>query len=141
VPLRYLKFQEWTDSAEVPEDAVDRDQLLTNVMLYWLTATAGSPAQLYVETAELLPIAAVPPPPLPPLPVPLGVAVFPHDILLPIRRFADRSFPKIVQWTEFGRGGHFAAMEESDLLVGDLRAFARTLAGAGEQVGQPDTRS
>src|SRR5262249_26504826 len=110
-------FREWTDSAEVPEDAAGRDQLLTNVMLYWLTATAGSSAQLYVETAELLPIAAAPPPPPPPLTVPLGVAGFPHDILLPIRRFADRSFPKIVQWTEFDRGGHFAAMEEPDLLV------------------------
>src|SRR6266487_4663652 len=123
------KFREWTDSAKVPEDAVDRDQLLTNVMLYWLTATAGSSAQLYVETAELLPIAAVPPPPPPPLTVPLGVAVFPHDISLPIRRFADRAFPKIVHWTEFDRGGHFAAMEEPDLFVGDLRAFARTLKG------------
>jgi epoxide hydrolase len=135
------KFREWTDSAEVPEDAVDRDQLLTNVMLYWLTATAGSSAQLYVETAELLPIAAVPPPAPPPLPVPLGVAVFPHDILLPIRRFADRSFPNIVRWTEFDRGGHFAPMEEPDLLVGDLRAFARTLVNAGEQAREPDTRS
>jgi pimeloyl-ACP methyl ester carboxylesterase len=123
------KFREWTDSAKVPEDAVDRDQLLTNVMLYWLTATAGSSAQLYVETVELLPTAAVPPPPLPPLTVPLGVAVFPHDIFLPIRRFADRAFPKIVQWTEFDRGGHFAAMEEPDLFVGDLRAFVRTLTG------------
>jgi epoxide hydrolase len=121
------KFREWTDAAEVPEDAVDRDQLLTNVMLYWLTATAGSSAQLYVETAELLPIAAVPPPLPPPLTVPLGVAVFPHDILLPIRRFADHAFPNIVHWTEFDRGGHFAAMEEPELFVGDLRAFARTL--------------
>ena len=125
------KFREWTDSAKVPEDAVDRDQLLTNVMLYWLTATAGSSAQLYVETAELLPIAAVPPPSPPPLTVPLGVAVFPHDIVLPIRRFADRAFPTIVQWTEFDRGGHFAAMEEPDLFAGDLRAFARTLKGQG----------
>ena len=125
------KFREWTDSAKVPEDAVDRDKLLTNVMLYWLTATAGSSAQLYVETAELLPIAAVPPPSPPPLTVPLGVAVFPHDIVLPIRRFADRAFPTIVQWTEFDRGGHFAAMEEPDLFAGDLRAFARTLKGQG----------
>ncbi len=63
--------------------------------------------------------------------MPLGVAVFPHDIALPIRRFADRSYPNIVQWTEFDRGGHFAAMEEPDLLVGDLRAFARALKGLG----------
>jgi pimeloyl-ACP methyl ester carboxylesterase len=125
------KFREWTDSAKVPEDAVDRDQLLTNVMLYWLTATAGSSAQLYVDTAELLPTAAVPPSPPPPLTVPLGVAVFPHDIFLPIRRFADAAFPTIVHWTEFERGGHFAAMEQPDLFVGDLRAFARTLKGLG----------
>jgi epoxide hydrolase len=125
------KFREWTDSAKVPEDAVDRDQLLTNVMLYWLTATAGSSAQLYVDTAELLPTAAVPPSPPPPLTAPLGVAVFPHDIFLPIRRFADSAFPNIVHWTEFERGGHFAAMEQPDLFVGDLRAFARTLNGLG----------
>jgi epoxide hydrolase len=125
------KFREWTDSAKVPEDAVDRDQLLTNVMLYWLTATAGSSAQLYVETAELLPTAAVPPSLPPPLTVPLGVAVFPHDIFLPIRRFADAAFPKIVHWTEFERGGHFAAMEQPELFVGDLRAFARTLKQLG----------
>jgi pimeloyl-ACP methyl ester carboxylesterase len=125
------KFREWTDSAKVPEDAVDRDQLLTNVKLYWLTATAGSSAQLYVETAELLPTAAVPPSLPPPLTVPLGVAVFPHDIFLPIRRFADAAFPKIVHWTEFERGGHFAAMEQPELFVGDLRAFARTLKQLG----------
>jgi pimeloyl-ACP methyl ester carboxylesterase len=125
------KFREWTDSAKVPEDAVDRDQLLTNVTIYWLTATAGSSAQVYVETAEMLPIAAVRPPAPPPLSVPLGVAVFPQDILLPIRRFAERAFSNIVHWSEFERGGHFAAMEEPDLFVGDLRAFARTLRGIG----------
>jgi len=86
-----------------------------------------------VETAELLPTAAVPPNPPPPLTVPLGVAVFPHDILLPIRRIADQAFPKIVHWTEFDRGGHFAAMEEPELFVGDLRAFARTLKGSGRR--------
>jgi pimeloyl-ACP methyl ester carboxylesterase len=80
-------------------------------------------------------------PPPPPLTVPLGVAVFPHDIFYPFVRFIHPNFPNIVQWTEFDRGGHFAAMEEPDLFVGDLRAFARALVGAGEQVGQPDTGS
>jgi epoxide hydrolase len=121
------KFREWTDSADVPEDAVDRDLLLTNATIYWLTATAGSSAQLYYEAADMLPTAAAPPSPPPSLPVPLGVAVFPHDIILPVRRLAERSFPHIVHWSEFDRGGHFAAMEEPDLFVGDLRAFARTL--------------
>lgn len=122
------KFWEWSDAAKVPEDAIDRDLLLTNVMFYWLTGTAGSSAQFYFENADLLPTAAVPPPPPPPLPVPLGVAVYPHDSAQPVRSFAEQAFPNIVQWHEFDRGGHFAAMEEPDLFVGDLREFSRTLA-------------
>jgi epoxide hydrolase len=121
------KVREWADAPETPEDAVDRDQLLTNVMLYWLTGTAASSAQLYFEIAGTLPTATPPPPAPPPLPVPLGVAVFPQDSVLPIRSFADRAFPNIVSWTEFDRGGHFAAMEEPDLLIGDLRRFRRAL--------------
>jgi microsomal epoxide hydrolase len=120
------KFREWTDSDRVPEDAVDRDLLLTNAMIYWLTATAGSSAQIYYESAPFLPTAPATPS-LPPLRVPLGVAVFPRDIILPIRRLAERSFPNIVHWSEFDRGGHFAAMEEPDLFADDLRAFARTV--------------
>ncbi|WP_422771042.1 epoxide hydrolase family protein [Plantactinospora sp. WMMC1484] len=119
------KFREWSDSAKVPEDAIDRDRILTNVMLYWLTATAGSSAQFYYETADQLPTAATPPAAPPPLPVPLGVAVFPRDSARPVRRFAEAAFPNIVQWHEFDRGGHFAALEEPDLFVDDLRAFAR----------------
>jgi pimeloyl-ACP methyl ester carboxylesterase len=120
------KFREWTDSDKVPEDAVDRDLLLTNAMIYWLTGTAGSSAQIYYESAPFLSTAAATPN-LPPLPVSLGVAVFPRDIIRPIRRLAERSFPNIVHWTEFDRGGHFAAMEEPDLFVDDLRAFARSV--------------
>ncbi len=121
------KFWEWTDSAKVPEDAVNRDQMLTNVMIYWLTATAGSAANLYYEVADLLPTAATPPGPQPPLPVPLGVAVYPQDAALPIRQFADLQFPNIVHWREYDRGGHFAAMEQPDVFVTDLRAFVRAL--------------
>ncbi|MEV8513814.1 epoxide hydrolase family protein [Dactylosporangium sp. NPDC051484] len=123
------KLHEWSDSAKVPEDAFDRDRILTNVMLYWLTGTGASSAHFYFDNADLLPTAKTPPPPAPPLPVPLGVAVFPHDPGQPIRRFADRAFPNIVQWSEFDRGGHFAAMEEPDLLIGDLRSFNRILRG------------
>ena len=90
---------------------MDRDHLLTNVMIYWLTATAGSSANFYYEIADVLPTAATPPPLPPPLPVRLGVAAYPKDSALPIRRFADQEFPNIVHWREFGRGGHFAAME------------------------------
>jgi len=101
--------------------------MLTNVMFYWLTATAASSANLYFEIADILPTAATPPSPQPPLPVPLGVAVYPRDAAQPIRRFADRQFPNIVHWREFDRGGHFAAMEQPELFVADLQEFAQSL--------------
>jgi microsomal epoxide hydrolase len=120
------KFREWTDSAKVPEDAVDRDRLLTVVSIYWLTATAGSSAQFYYEGAAGMRRLASGEP-APPVPVPVGVAVFPHDIFVPIRRLADRDLPTIIHWTEFDRGGHFAALEQPALLTGDIRSFFRTL--------------
>jgi epoxide hydrolase len=114
------KFGEWTDSG-LPDEAVDRDQLLTNVTLYWLTGTAGSSARLYYEAARsgawARPVRST---------VPTGVAVFPREMVAPVRRFAEMS-NHIVHWTEFDRGGHFAAMEAPDLLVGDIRAFFRPL--------------
>jgi epoxide hydrolase len=113
------KFKEWTDPAtDLPEDAVDRDQLLTNVSLYWLTDTAGSSARLYYEGAQSwgqIPERSD---------VPTGVAVFPMDIT--IRNIAEREH-NIVHWSEFGRGGHFAAMEAPDLLTTDVRDFFRPL--------------
>jgi pimeloyl-ACP methyl ester carboxylesterase len=120
------KFREWTDSEKVPEDAVDRDTLLTIVSIYWLTGTAGSSAQFYYEGAEAVRQAATGAKP-PPVAVPVGVAVFPHDIFVPVRRFAERDIPTITHWTEFDRGGHFAALEQPELLVGDIRSFVRSL--------------
>jgi epoxide hydrolase len=111
------KFGEWTDGG-LP-GAVDRDQMLTNITLYWLTGTAGSSARLYYEAAR----AGGWGPPAPST-APTGVAVFPEEIAAPVRRLAEMS-NNIVHWTEFDRGGHFAAMEEPDLLVGDVRAFFR----------------
>ena len=113
------KFKEWTDPAAVlPEDAVDRDRLLTDVSIYWLTATAGSSARLYYEGARSWGQANEP------SAVPTGVAVFPMDIT--IRSIAEAQH-NIVHWTEFDRGGHFAAMEAPDLLIADIREFFRTL--------------
>jgi pimeloyl-ACP methyl ester carboxylesterase len=110
------KFKEWTHAADVPEDAVDRDQLLTNVMLYWLTGTANSSARLYYENLHAGSWGQQPGT------TPTGVAVFAEDYA--IRRYAQRS-NNIVHWSEFDRGGHFAAMEAPDLLVGDVRTFFR----------------
>ena len=112
------KFKEWTDPAkDLPEDAVDRDLLLTNVSIYWFTATAGSSARLYRESSNwgtTKPISGVP----------TGVALFPGDVT--IRALADKEHD-VVRWSEFDRGGHFAAMEAPDLLVGDVRELFRPL--------------
>jgi pimeloyl-ACP methyl ester carboxylesterase len=121
------KFRDWTDSAKVPEDAVDRDQMLTNVMLYWLTRSGASSAHFYYDNAEFMPTSPTPPAAPPPLTVPFGVAVFPRDPAQPIRRFAERILTNIVHWSEYDRGGHFPAMEVPDLLINDLRSFARAL--------------
>jgi pimeloyl-ACP methyl ester carboxylesterase len=112
------KFKEWTHDADIPEDAVDRDQLLTNVMLYWLTGTANASARMYYENMH----AGFSP--QPPGTTPTGVAVFAEDHA--IRRYGERD-NNIVHWSEFDRGGHFAAMEVPDLLVGDVRSFFRGL--------------
>lgn len=117
------KFREWTDSEELPEEAVDRDRLLTDVMLYWLTGTAGSSSRIYYERAHTPGRAAAP---AQPSTAPTALAVFPAEAQMPLRHRADRT-DNIVRWTEFDRGGHFAAMEEPDLLVDDVRAFFRQL--------------
>jgi pimeloyl-ACP methyl ester carboxylesterase len=115
------KFKEWTDpAAELPEDAVDRDSVLTNVSIYWFTGTARSSANQYYETFHDHSMWI----PRPRATTPTGVAVFPMDVA--IRRFAEKT-DTIVHWSEFDRGGHFAALEAPDLLVADLREFFRGL--------------
>ncbi|WP_327357161.1 epoxide hydrolase family protein [Streptomyces sp. NBC_01304] len=114
------KFKEWThESAQLPEDAVDRDALLTNVMFYWLTATGGSSARIYYENTHNLDWF-----PGAPSPVPTGVATFHGDPA--IRRWGEQ-VNNIVRWTEFEQGGHFAALEAPAQLIGDIREFFDTL--------------
>ena len=116
------KFKEWTDpTAELPEDAVDRDHLLTNVSVYWFTATAGSSAGHYYDAAHDPSAWA----PRERGTVPTGVAVsLTQDVA--VRRLAERDH-NVVHWSEFDRGGHFAAMENPEFLAGDVRAFFRGL--------------
>ncbi|GGV04693.1 microsomal epoxide hydrolase [Streptomyces filipinensis] len=118
------KFREWADCEELPEEAVDRDRLLTNVMLYWLTGTAGSSGRIYYERAHTSGDRAWQP--AEPSTAPTALAVFPADPQMPLRHKAERT-ENLVRWTEFDRGGHFAALEEPDLLVPDIRAFFRGL--------------
>jgi pimeloyl-ACP methyl ester carboxylesterase len=111
------KFREWTDpAAELPEDAVDRDRLLTNVSLYWFTGSGASAAQFLYEAAHAQEWPG-------PSEVPQGWAVFAATDDL-VRRLIDPE-EKLAHWSEFDRGGHFAAMEAPDLLIDDVRAFFR----------------
>ena len=115
------KFQDWTDpAAELPEDAVDRDRILADVSIYWFTATGGSAAHTYYERFNNPAMWA----PTERSTVPTAVAVFTTDVA--IRPFADK-LHNVVRWTEFSRGGHFAALEAPDLLTTDLREFFRGL--------------
>ncbi|MEV0694676.1 epoxide hydrolase family protein [Streptomyces sp. NPDC050388] len=123
------KFHEWNKAVKTPEEKVGRDRLLTNVSIYWLTGTATSSAQLYCESAAYLGALFTPGVSPEPVEVPIGVAVFQQDPALPIRAFAERDFGPIAHWTEYERGGHFAAMEQPELFVTDLRTFARSLPG------------
>ncbi|MEV6097489.1 epoxide hydrolase family protein [Nocardia sp. NPDC051981] len=113
------KFREWTHPRGVdPDKIIDRDRLLTTVMLYWLTGTAGSAAYVgYAHTGEWG------------VPgvnsgVPTAVIAFAHDVC--IRRYCEQS-NTITRWVDVDRGGHFAAMEEPELLVTDIREFFRDL--------------
>lgn len=116
------KFKEWSDpAAALPEDAVDRDHILTNVSIYWFTNTAGSSANLYYEGFHDPSAFA----PRERGTVPTGVAVSTTQDVT-IRRLAEREH-NIVHWTEFDEGGHFAAMEAPEFLVEDVRAFFRSL--------------
>jgi len=111
------KFAEWAD----PASTIDDDRLLTDVMLYWITGTAASSSRLHFESAanRTVPIS---------FPAPVGVAVLPHDLVLPVRRLAERAYT-ITHWTEFDRGGHFAALEVPGALTEDVRAFFHPLRG------------
>ncbi len=107
------KLHDWTD----PASEITVDDLLTNVMLYWLTGTAGSSAQLYWESAHGGGPHGVGT-------VPTWVSVFPHDLFRPLRRLAEAR-ENVVGWTEHERGGHFAALEVPELVVADVREAFR----------------
>jgi pimeloyl-ACP methyl ester carboxylesterase len=115
------KFHGWSDNEGSPETAFTRDQMLTNVTLYWVTETVTSSTRIYYEsrhTPATRPVRYVE--------VPTAVAVFPKEIYFTPRRWAEARY-NIVRWTMMPRGGHFAALEEPELLVEDVRAFFRDL--------------
>ncbi len=116
------KFRSLSDCDGDVERRFSKDELLTNIMIYWVTQTINSSIRTYYENLNV-------PPPLKPgqhIEVPAGIALFPKEPNLPPREWAERSL-RVQRWTEMPRGGHFAAMEEPDLLVEEIRAFFRPL--------------
>jgi pimeloyl-ACP methyl ester carboxylesterase len=120
------KFQAWTDCDGHPENAITRDELLDNLMLYWLPRTGASSARLYWESIrqvnEWIGGAVTDT-----VDVPTGCSIFPKEIQRPSRRWAAKRFVDIRHWNELDRGGHFAAFEQPDLFVDEVRAFFRQL--------------
>ncbi|MCV7321751.1 epoxide hydrolase family protein [Mycolicibacterium confluentis] len=113
------KFWAWTDCAGHPENVLTRDELLDNVMVYWLTATATSSARLYWESFRSFGTGDR-------VEIPTGIAEFPKEILRAPRSWCEESY-RIAHWTTMPRGGHFAAFEQPDLFVEDVRKFFATL--------------
>jgi pimeloyl-ACP methyl ester carboxylesterase len=117
------KFHTWCDCNGDPESVFTRDELLTNITLYWVTQTAASSARLYYESrhnGNLLGGRVE---------VPTACAQFPKEIIWAPRTWIEARY-NLKRWTEFPRGGHFAALEQPDALVGDVRAFFRDLRSA-----------
>jgi epoxide hydrolase len=113
------KFRSWSDCGGDVEKSFSKDELLTNVMIYWVTGSIASSVRLYYE-ARAAGAGALPPR----VEVATGCAVFPRELYRVPRRWAELRY-NVTRWTRMPRGGHFAALEEPELLVEDLRAFFR----------------
>ncbi len=114
------KFWAWTDCDGHPENVLTRDELLDNVMLYWLPGAGASSARLYWEQIQRMGE-------LPAVPVPSGISVFPKEIFRTSQRWAVRRFTDLRFFAEHTKGGHFAAFEQPEQFVSDVRAFFRTV--------------
>jgi pimeloyl-ACP methyl ester carboxylesterase len=113
------KFWDWTDCAGHPENVITRDRLLDNVMLYWLPGTAASSARLYWESFRRQRMDTVE--------VPTAVTIFPHEMTRLPRHWLERRFTDLRHYSTPVAGGHFAALEQPETLVDELRAFFRTV--------------
>ena len=113
------KFWSWMDCDGHPENTLTRDELLDNVMLYWLTASGASSARLYWESFGSFGGGDK-------VEIPTGVASFPKEIIRSPRRWCEQSY-NITHWTTMPKGGHFGAFEQPELFVNDLRTFFKTI--------------
>lgn len=111
------KFRDWTDCAGHPENVISRDRLLDNVMHYWLPGAGASSARIYWESYRRRR--------LDPVEVPTGVTLFPKELWRLPRRWLERRYTDLRHWSQPETGGHFAALEQPDVLVDELRTFFR----------------
>jgi epoxide hydrolase len=123
------KFYAWSDHGGDLERSFTKDELLTNVMIYWVTETMPSSVRIYYESQHNLPRpASMTPFAQTGKPAPLGFALFPKEINVPPRAWVERNVgASLIHWTEMPRGGHFAALETPALLAEDVRKFFRTV--------------
>ncbi|MEZ5569194.1 MAG: epoxide hydrolase [Halioglobus sp.] len=117
------KFYNWTDcerdGSKHPENALSRDELLDNVMFYWLNNAGASSARLYWESFNN--------PSMEPIHTPAGCSIFPREIFRSSKRWAEKRFTNLMYWNELDRGGHFAAFEQPALFIEEVRACFRSL--------------
>lgn len=119
------KFRTWTDCDGDIESVVSRDELLTNISVYWFTQSICSSTRLYFEVTQNPRLKFLDSP----VRVPTGVARFPKELMRFPRAWCDNVYSDIVHWESYDKGGHFAAMERPQELVADIRAFAARLRG------------
>ena len=111
------KFWDWSENAGDPCNAIRRDRLLDDVMLYWLPATGASSIRLYWESYRRRR--------MDPVEVPTGVTQFPHEVIRLPRHWVERRFTDLRYWSEPAVGGHFASLEQPEVFVDEVRAFFR----------------
>jgi pimeloyl-ACP methyl ester carboxylesterase len=113
------KFWSWTDCDGHPENVLSRDELLDNAMLFWLPGTGASSARLYWESFRNAP--------MDPVGVPVGCSIFPKEIFRTSKRWAEKRFGSLLHWNELDKGGHFAAFEQPETYVDEVRTCFRSL--------------
>jgi len=115
----YEKFQAWSDNSGSPETALTFDEMLDNISLYWFTNTGASSGRYYRENITRTFSAG-------PIDIPVGVSVFPREIFRAPKSWVQQNYKNLIYWNELEKGGHFAAFEEPELFVGEMRAcFAK----------------
>jgi epoxide hydrolase len=120
----YALFQDVSDSGGNPESVFSADHMIDDIMLYWLPNTGSSSARLYWEAMQEMMKGGMP---AAPMPTPTGISMFPGEQVRLSRRWAERRFAKLIHFNELPRGGHFAALEQPELFVEEVRSTFRHL--------------